>query len=110
MDQVNINIYEKLLRLTTVTQLATTILLTGVLILTSTLVFADDNYQHNALLNPGDSLLKAEARGRIMIYDGIHIAMVDKAMDEQFDRIDHMMFVRTLHQSDDGGVEADDDC
>ncbi len=72
-------------------------------------VGADDKFQHNALFNPSNSLLKAEARGRIMIYDGLEHEVVEQALDEQFERIDHMMFVGIRHTQPDGEVNTDDD-
>ena len=47
-----------------------------------------------------------------MIYDGLESKVIDKAMDEQFDRIDHMMFTRIHHESEegDGGYVDDDGC
>jgi len=72
-------------------------------------VSADESFQHNALFNPGKSLLKAEARGRIMIYDGLEHEVVEQALDEQFGRIEHMMFVGIQHTQPDGEVNIDDD-
>jgi len=69
-----------------------------------------DNYYENILFNPGKSLLLAEARGRITIYDSLENSTVEHAMDTQFDRIESMMFVGTRHTLPDGSVEADDDC
>jgi hypothetical protein len=75
---------------------------------------ANERFQYNALFNPTTGQLKAEARGHVMIYDGLDNAMVDRALDGQFDRIEHMMFIRTRQtQADDDGEEGtvdDDDC
>ena len=105
----NIKKYEQLLSLSAATHAAKNTLLASLLALITTPVFAVDNYQINSLLTPSESLLNAEARGRIMIYDGLQIAMVDKAMDEQFNRIDSMMFVRIQHTKANGKVEVEDD-
>ena len=98
-----------ILKLATVTHVVKITLLTCLLALTVTPVFAIGNYYENALLTPSDSLLKADARGRIMIYDGLDIATVKKAMDEQFERIDNMMFVGIHHPAANGEVVAEDD-
>ena len=76
---------------------------------------ANDGFQYNALFNPSPTQLKAEERGRVMMYDGLDNAVVERALDEQFGRIEHMMFVRTRQSSsdddDDGeGYVEDDGC
>ena len=71
---------------------------------------ADSAYTRNLLLNPSQSLLEAESRGRITIYDGLDDSEVDVAMDKQFGRIDNMMFVRIRRTLDDGSVDETDDC
>lgn len=68
------------------------------------------NYQQNMLFHPTQSLLKAESRGRVTIYDGLDNRQVERALDTQFGRIDYMMFVRTRHTLEDGTVEEGDDC
>ncbi len=74
---------------------------------------ANDGFQTNALFNPTPAQLKAEARGRVMIYDGLDNTVVERALDEQFDRIEHMMFVRTRQSTpddDDEYIIEDDGC
>jgi hypothetical protein len=44
-----------------------------------------------------------------MIYDGLRYATVTRAMDEQFDRIENMMFVGTLIEREDGDFEVEED-
>lgn len=67
-------------------------------------------YDRNALLDPSPSLIKAEASGHVTIYDGLDNVLVERALDEQFERIDSMMFVRIRYPQPDGGVEEDDSC
>jgi hypothetical protein len=75
---------------------------------------ADDSFQQNVLFKPSQSELTAEARGRVMIYDGLDNKVVERALDTQFERIEHMMFTRTRQtQADDDGEEViveDDGC
>ncbi len=91
----------------TLINIATTISIIGSL--TSGTVVAG-NYQHNVLFNPSASQLNAEANGRIMIYDQLNNETVEQALNEQFDRIENMMFVRTRYAREDGSVDVDDDC
>ena len=85
-------------------------ILSGVLLMPfPALVGAEDVFQYQVLSSPTAGQLKAESRGRVMIYDGLDNAVVERALDEQFDRIEHMMFVRTRHTEPDGEVSYEDD-
>jgi hypothetical protein len=57
---------------------------------------AGDSWQEQMLFNPSATQLELERRGRIMIYDGLKDTQITRAMDTQFDRIQSMMFVRTI--------------
>ena len=81
----------------------------GLLSLSSTLASASD-FQQNMLFSPSERTLDAEAKGHIMIYDGLMSETVEKAMDEQFNRIGSMMFVRTRYGQPDGSIEEDNEC
>jgi len=71
------------------------------------------------LFHPNPSELEAEANGRIYIYDGLTSKDMERAMDEEFARVDNMMFIRTKTPKisptpKDSAVEyeyqSDDDC
>ena len=78
-------------------------------LLSSGLAGAADRYQYKVLFNPAEHVLNAEQRGRIMIYDGLENELVERAMTEQYDRIENMMFVRTRFEQPDGSFEVEDD-
>jgi len=78
-----------------------------------------DKWQNNRLFQPTARQQAQEARGKIVIYDGLTDSTVDKAMDRNFDRIQNMMFIRVIRtgktgkpiHKQDGSVEVeDDDC
>ncbi len=66
------------------------------------------NWQLNMLFHPSTSQLKAEDKGRVSIYSEITDRDVERAMDQQFERIEHMMFVRTVLTNDTGEAMLDD--
>ena len=70
----------------------------------------DDEFQFNALFDPSDAQLRAEAEGRVMIYDGLKEVLVEQALDEEFDRLEHMMFINIRREQPGALVAADDDC
>jgi hypothetical protein len=59
------------------------------------------------LFEPTKSELEEEAEGRVYIYDGLHDKDVERAMEEEFDRIDGMMFIREKKTDDKGEVLKD---
>jgi hypothetical protein len=70
------------------------------------------------LLQPTEAELRQEAEGRIYIYDGLRDIDVEGAMDEQYQRIENMMFIRQkktdqqgepLKDPTTGEVEVEDD-
>lgn len=78
-------------------------------------VFADDNPSQNKIHNwqmkqiqqPSLSLLEREAHGFVNIYDGFTDTQVNKIMDQKFERIDNMMFIRVKHTDSRGDVLTD---
>ncbi len=92
-----------------ISQFTKTLLALGILA-SSASAWADNGYQHNVLFSPSSGILQAETKGRIMIYDGLKNETVELAMNQQFERIENMMFVRTQYIQEDGEYEAEDDC
>jgi hypothetical protein len=98
----------------------TCLFVSGVLVLP--LAIADDTdytgspaWQERRLFEPTPSELREEAQGRVFIYDGVTDPVVDRAMDEQFARIESMMFIHIQKQKTrpDGDVVSyvdDDGC
>lgn len=85
--------------------------------------FSDSVYHHwqmQHLLQPSPKQLGQEQRGKIFIYDGLKDKEVDQVMKKQFDRIQSMMFIRTIITDDNGKprhdkgsgkfLAEDDDC
>ena len=66
---------------------------------------ADDpqqSWQLSLLFNPGDHQHEMERSGRVFIYDGLRDTVIEQALDEQYDRIEGMMFVNTVVTDEDG--------
>ena len=69
------------------------------------------DYQLRRLLAPTANERLAEARGKIYIYDGLTSRQIDRALNRHFERLDSMMFVRTVQVNADGSEQvADDGC
>ena len=67
-------------------------------------------WQYEQLVRPNEAQLAMEQQGRVNIYDGLRESDVDWALDTQFERIDSMMFVRTIRVTEAGELEMDSDC
>ena len=78
-------------------------------------VFADaaesalHSWQMTRLFQPDLADLKRESEGRIMIYDGLTDKTVERALDEQFDRVEAMMFTSVVVTDDSGEPRRDTD-
>lgn len=64
-------------------------------------------WQYNRLFNPSPLEREAEGRGEIFIYDGLTDVTVREALDQHFDRIQNMMFTRTVITDENGDPEID---
>ena len=59
------------------------------------------------LFEPSASEVQAEHSGRIFIYEGLRDTDVVRALEEEFDRVESMMFIREQITDDDGEVKKD---
>jgi len=59
------------------------------------------------LFEPTDAELQQEAKGRIYIYDGLHDTDIARAMDEEFARVENMMFIRVRNTDKNGAPLTD---
>jgi hypothetical protein len=65
------------------------------------------SWQLSLLFNPSDQQYEMERRGRVFIYDGLRDNQIEQALDDQYERIEGMMFVNTV-LTDDNGVPLTD--
>jgi hypothetical protein len=61
------------------------------------------------LFEPTAGELQDEAKGRVYIYDGLRDTDVARAMEEQFERVDNMMFIRVKPTDEKGEVLKDEE-
>ena len=66
-----------------------------------------DKWQVNRLFEPTKVQRTKEDKGKIMIYDGLRDTTVKNALDENFDRIQNMMFTRVVVTDTKGQPELD---
>ena len=73
---------------------------------------AVSDWQARRLLAPTERELRQEQLGQVFIYDGLDQPTVERGLDNAFERIEHMMFIRTrLPPTAPGDIEiVEDDC
>jgi hypothetical protein len=59
------------------------------------------------LFEPTPSELQEEAKGRIYIYEGLTDRDVEQALEEEFERVDSMMFIRVKPTDEKGETLKD---
>ena len=70
---------------------------------------AASTWQMTRLFQPTQADLKSESKGRVMIYDGLTDKTVERALDQQFDRVETMMFTSIVVTDDSGEPIRDTD-
>ncbi len=80
---------------------------------------AVEQMQHRRLFEPTESEMRHEAKGSVYIYEGLTDKAVQRALEEEFERVGSMMFIRTIATDDrgipkrapyTGELDQDDDC
>ena len=71
----------------------------------------EEHYDLRRLMKPSPAERASEERGRVHIYDSLEINEINAALDENFDRIQNMMFIRINHlpATGSGPAEVEDD-
>ena len=84
--------------------------LVGILcLIMATTAVAEDvrDIELRRLFDPTEAELASETDGRIYIYDGLTDVDVQRALNEEFDRVENMMFIRTKKTDATGAVKRD---
>jgi hypothetical protein len=66
-----------------------------------------DRWQMRRLMQPTPAELNREAKGEVFIYENLKDTEVKAALDANFDRMDHMMFIGTVKTDESGEVQRD---
>ncbi len=92
--------------------------LPGAMISTQFTYVDEYSWQVRQLLEPGKAWLGSESHGKILIYQGLKDTDVNSAMEDQYNRNEHMMFINTavadmesqpLSDPDTGEIIVEDD-
>jgi hypothetical protein len=75
------------------------------------LVYPEVRHDLRRLMHPSPVELASEERGKVHIYDSLEINEVNAALDQNFERIQNMMFIRINHlpPTGSGPAEVEDD-
>lgn len=72
--------------------------------------YADEySWQMRQLFKPGKARLEYESQGKVLIYQGLKDIEVNRAMDDQYNRIEYMMFINTIVTDTEGQPLSDPD-
>jgi hypothetical protein len=63
--------------------------------------------EQRRLFSPTEDELRAEATGRIYIYDGLSESDIARAMNQEFERVESMMFIRVKKTDEHGQIVTD---
>ena len=85
------------------------LILSGLMLASVETWAASDDWQLRMLHEPTDTQLAMEKKGRVFIYDGLTDVQVEQAVDQQFDRMGSMMFIRTVVTDTDGESMTDEE-
>jgi len=74
-------------------------------------VSPQDRYDLRRLMHPSAAELASEEKDKVHIYDSLEINEVNAALDQNFERIQNMMFIRINHlpATGSGPAEVEDD-
>ncbi|MGD8308174.1 MAG: hypothetical protein PVG98_01940 [Chromatiales bacterium] len=79
----------------------------GTVVGTPAIAEEDRVWQLEMVFHPSAQQLAIERKGRVMIYSGLRDTDVERAMDEQWDRVNSMMFIKTIVTDPEGKAERD---
>lgn len=66
-----------------------------------------ERWQLKRLFEPAKSQLKLEQKGRVFVYEGLQDKVINRVMEDQFERVETMMFVGTVVTDEKGRVKKD---